>query len=199
MGHSSFVVKGSKVVYFDPYQIPDGAPPADIILITHSHYDHCDKEAVEKIIKAETEIIASADCARELDKEVIAIEPNGYKVVQGLTIKTIPAYNIDKDFHPKAKKWVGYIVEVDDTIYYHAGDTDLIPEMEKVKTNVALLPVGGTYTMSKEEAVAATKKISAEIVIPMHYGSIVGASSYGDAFVKLAGNKAVALPKTTRF
>lgn len=197
LGHSGFMLKNHKVIYIDPYNIKDGLEPADIILITHSHYDHCSYSDIGKIIKEGTRIVASADCQSKIAKfdvpiKIELIEP-GRELDFGETrIVAFPAYNIDKHFHPKEEQWVGYVIKVGDVTIYHSGDTDLIPEMQKLtgykqpgKEFVALLPVGGRFTMSAEEAAEAAKLIKPTLAIPMHWGAIIGTEDDANEFVQL--------------
>ena len=186
LGHSGFLIQNSKTIYIDPYNIKDGLPKADIILITHSHYDHCSFADLKKVAKEGTKIIMTADCQSSVTKFDIPIKMEIVEAGQELElgdvkIATIPAYNIGKHFHPKDEGWVGYIVKMNDVIVYHSGDCDIIPEMARLtgfkqpgKTFVALLPIGGRFTMSAEEAAEAAKIIKPSIVIPMHWGSIIG-------------------------
>lgn len=185
LGHASFKIEGEKRVYIDPWKLEDGEP-ADIILITHSHYDHLEPQDVARIQKEKTVIVATKDSAARLKGDVRVVKPGDRLMIDGVGIAVVPAYNIGKDFHPKAKGWVGYVVTVGGSRIYHPGDTDLIPEMEQVKCDVALLPVGGTYTMTAEEAVEACKKIKPKVAIPMHWGDIVGSRADAQRFQRLA-------------
>ena len=186
-------IKNRKTIYIDPFGIADHhLEKADIVLITHSHYDHCSPKDVEKIIDENTLIITVADAQSKLNhlkvKGIILIEPGKTIKVNEEKITAVPAYNINKQFHPKDNEWVGFIIEMDGVRVYHAGDTDLIPEMKEVETDIALLPVGGTYTMNAEEAAQATKEFKkCKIAIPIHYGSIVGNASDAETFKNNAG------------
>lgn len=174
LGHASFKIKD---IYIDPYQI-ESTEPAKIILITHSHFDHCSPQDIQKIATAETTIVAPADCLsklRQFENSTLKIVGlNSSLEINGIKIETVPAYNIDKNFHPKANEWFGFIITVDNQRIYHAGDTDLIPEMDNIQADIALLPIGGTYTMNIKEAAEAAKKVKAKIVIPMHYNTVEG-------------------------
>lgn len=188
LGHASFLVKNKLAVYFDPYQISP-KEKADLILISHEHFDHLSLEDIEKIIKVNTTIVASHQCKEKLEKfdvEKIFMLPFEEKQVKGVKIKTIPAYNTNKPFHPKKDNKLGFVVEIEGTKIYHAGDTDLIPEMKDLKPDIALLPVSGTYVMTAEEAAEAVKLIKPKIAIPMHYGSIVGSQEDAKKFEELA-------------
>ena len=210
LGHSGFQIKNKKIIYIDPYNIRDGLEPADIILITHSHYDHCSFADLGKIVKEGTKIIVPADCQSKIAKFEVAIkmeliEPGQEIDLGEIKICALPSYNIDKHFHPKDQLWIGYVIRMEDIIVYHAGDTDFIPEMQKLtgynqpgKEFVALLPIGGRFTMNAEEAAEAAKLIKPNLAIPMHYGSIVGTEADAKEFVELckeAGIKAEILEK----
>ena len=174
LGHDCFRIDAENVIYFDPLELKQGSAPADIILITHEHFDHCSPKDVAEIQKKGTVIVTTADCAKKLSGETKIIKPGDTITVKGVRIEAVPAYNIDKKFQPKDKGWVGYIITVDKTRIYHAGDTDFIPEMKTIKTDIAFIPVSGTYVMTADEAVKAAEAIKPQVAIPMHYGGIVG-------------------------
>jgi L-ascorbate metabolism protein UlaG (beta-lactamase superfamily) len=173
LGHDGFRIDAAKTIYFDPYEI-SGDKKADIILITHEHFDHCSPGDVSKIQQNDTVIVTEKDSAGKLAGDVRVVAPGEHLTVDGLKIEAVPAYNVNKKFHPKANGWLGFIVEIEGVRVYHAGDTDFIPEMKDLQTDIALLPVSGTYVMTADEAVEAAIAIDPRIVIPMHYGSIVG-------------------------
>jgi L-ascorbate metabolism protein UlaG (beta-lactamase superfamily) len=173
LGHDSFRIDGTKTIYFDPFQI-QGGPGADLILISHDHFDHCSPEDVDKIRKKNTVIITEKDSAGKLRGDVRILSPGEKTEVEGIGIEAVPAYNTDKEFHPRKKGWLGFIVDMDGARIYHAGDTDFIPEMKEMSVDIALLPVSGTYVMTAEQAVTAARAIGPKIAIPMHYGAIVG-------------------------
>ena len=180
LGHSGFAITAhDTIIVIDPFQIKE-IVPADIILITHSHYDHCSIEDIDKIMKPDTVIVTEAESAKKLSGDVRVVKPGNKINVSGIDIQAVEAYNTNKAFHPKTNGWLGFIITVDGVRIYHAGDTDLIPEMDKFEADIALLPVSGTYVMTAEEAVEAAKRLKPEIAIPMHFDSIVGSKK--DAF-----------------
>ena len=189
--HSSIRINKSKIIYIDPFNINDNYKNADIIFITHSHYDHFSEEDIKKVANKNTKIIIPKDLLEKTRKvgfneeDIIIVEPNENKTVENINFETIPAYNVNKQFHPKENKWLGYIIEIDNIRYYIAGDTDITEENKKVKCDVAFVPVGGTYTMNYEEAAELINEIRPEIAIPIHYGSIVGTKQDAENFIKL--------------
>ena len=184
--HSSIKISERQIIYSDPYKIEKEKHDADIILITHDHYDHYSEEDIEKVMKEDTIIVApkTAKIFNKIKNKVEVI-PNEKYEVNGIKIETIPAYNIKKQFHPKANEWVGYILEIEGKRYYIAGDTDITPENQQVKCDIAFVPVGGTYTMDYNEAAELINIIKPKIAIPMHYGSIVGTKQDAENFKKL--------------
>lgn len=179
LGHDTFKIEaGGKRIYTDPYQLA-GGPPADLILITHDHFDHCSPDDVAKIQNAGTTIVATRDCAAKLTGKVKTVAPGDRLTVDGVEVEAVAAYNTNKKFHPQANRWVGYIFTVQGVRIYLAGDTDHIPEMKSYRCDIALLPVSGTYVMTAEEAARAALDIQPQVAVPMHYGAIVG--SAGDA------------------
>ena len=187
--HSSIKINKGKVIYIDPFKIENEKYDADIIFITHDHYDHYSPEDIEKIIKENTIIVAPKTVkALSKMKNAVSVEPNKTYEVEGIKIETIPAYNVNKQFHQKQNDWVGYILEIECVRYYIAGDTDITPENRQVKCDVAFVPIGGTYTMDYREAAQLVNEIKPKIVIPEHYGSIVGTKEDALKFQKLLNN-----------
>ncbi len=193
LGHDSFRLEGEVTVYIDPWKLPPNSPKADIILITHDHYDHCSPEDVVKIQKADTVIVTIPAAARKLKGEVKTVKPGDKITVKGIEIEAVPAYNTNKPFHPKEAGHVGFIVTLGGKRIYHAGDTDFIPEMKGLKVDIALLPVSGTYVMTAEEAAKAADTIKPEVAIPMHYGEIVGSEKDAEHFKELTSVQVIIL------
>ena len=174
--HSSIRIELNKVLYFDPFKIEKEVHDADIILITHNHYDHLDIESINKVIKDNTIIIAPKSIEKDITigSNNIYLNPFDEINIDNINIKTIPAYNIGKPYHQKEFNWLGYIVTYNNISYYIAGDTDKIEEAKKVKCNIAFIPIGGKFTMDVNEATELLLAIKPQVVIPIHYGSIVG-------------------------
>ncbi len=204
LGHASFRITADRTIYIDPYQI-EGGRPADIIIITHDHFDHFNLDDIRKILKPDTVIVAAEHCISQL-KEIKAgrIEPikPGSKInVSGVEVTVVPAYNVNKFkepgvvFHTRQYGGVGVIVKVAGVSIYHAGDTDFIEEMRDIKVDVALLPVSGTYVMTAEEAAKAAEVVKPAVAIPMHYGGFVGTLEDAQKFKRLSKCETVILEK----
>jgi len=203
LGNAGFLIESSGVIYIDPYNIKEGLPKADIIFLTHSHHDHCSVGDIHKLIKPGTKIIMTADCQSkimrfEIPIKVEIVEPGDEFEVGGLRVSCTPAYNLDKSFHPKQEHWVGYLIKFRNVSIYHAGDTDFIPEMQKLTGHkkeegkfIALLPVGGRFTMTAEEALEAAKLIKPDLAIPMHYGSVSGSEEDAKEFKELCEEEGI--------
>ena len=191
LSHSSIKIDKGQVIYFDSYKINENYNDADVIFITHSHYDHFSEEDILKVKKEKTKIVIPKDLYDKtielgFEKEnILLAEPNEEYEVNNIKFKTIPAYNVDKNFHPKANNWVGYIITLDNVVYYIAGDTDITEENKKVKCDVAFVPIGGTYTMTAEEAAKLVNEIKPKIAVPIHYGLIVGTKEDEEVFKSL--------------
>ncbi len=192
--HSSIRIKEDVIIYIDPFKIDKEYHDADYIFCTHSHYDHFSPEDIEKVKKENTILIVTNDIEKEAKKlvnEVVTVEPEMEYTIKGLSFKTTYSYNINKQFHPKENKWVGYIIEINNKKYYIAGDTDNIQEIQDIECDEALIPIGGTYTMDYKEAANLANIIRAKVIIPTHYGSIVGKKEDAIKFKELVKNKEV--------
>jgi L-ascorbate metabolism protein UlaG (beta-lactamase superfamily) len=197
IAHDTFRIAGSKVIYVDPFRVTK-QDEADIVLISHEHFDHLSLEDLNKVIFPGTSIVASPLCKDGLKsvkvKELHYMDPGGKHVVGKVEIDGLPAYNLNKfaepgkAFHPKGEKRLGFLIKMDGTTVYHAGDADYIPEMKSIKCDIALLPVSGTYVMTAEEAAEAAAAINPEVAVPMHYGDIVGTEADAQKFKSLVKN-----------
>jgi L-ascorbate metabolism protein UlaG (beta-lactamase superfamily) len=188
LGHDSFRIDASKTIYLDPYQVSSG-PKADLIMITHDHFDHCSPDDVAKIQQPGTVIVTEKDSAKKLTGDLRVIKPGESLVVDEVKVEAVPSYNTDKEFHPKKNAWLGFIIEIQGVRVFHAGDTDFIPEMNGFNVDIALLPVSGTYVMTADQAVEAALAISPKLAIPMHYGTIVGSDQDAINFKKALEGK----------
>lgn len=186
--HSSIRIKGDRVIYFDPYKIEEETHDADVIFITHDHYDHFEPSSIEKILRDDTMMVIPKTCfdawsdSGLIVTQVVQMGPGEQIDMGGLVIETIPAYNLLKPFHPKRKNWLGYIVTLEGRRIYVAGDTDVTEETRKVQCDIAFIPVGGKYTMNAAKAADLVNEIGPEIAVPTHYGSVVGRESDGRDF-----------------
>jgi L-ascorbate metabolism protein UlaG (beta-lactamase superfamily) len=188
--HASFRIAGlDGVLYVDPWKLEDSPHDADVVFVSHSHYDHYSPTDIKKVSKDDTAIVAPAGTI----KEVLAtstVEPGERMVIKQMTIEGVAAYNVSKAFHPRVSRWCGAVFTIDGKRIYYAGDTDLIPEMSDLAdVDVALLPVGGTYTLDATEAAAACKAIGCKAAIPYHWGDIVGSLADAERFAQAAGCK----------
>ena len=186
--HSSIRISKDKMIYIDPFRINKNYNDADIVFITHDHYS---EEDIDKVITKNTTIVIPEQLLTKLLRKgirrnsIITVESNKEYMVQGIKVETIPAYNINKTFHPKENDWVGYIITINDIRYYIAGDTDITEENRKVKCDVAFVPVGGTYTMDAKEAAQLINEMQPKIAVPIHYGSVVGTEQDAVDFINL--------------
>ena len=189
--HSSIRISKNKVIYIDPFKIDKNYNDADIVFITHDHFDHYSEEDIDKVKNENTTIIIPEELLTKILRKginknaIITVEPNKNYMVQGIKFETISAYNTNKTFHPKENGWVGYIIIINGIRYYIAGDTDITEENKQVKCDVAFVPVGGTYTMDFKEAASLINEIKPKIAIPIHYGSIVGTEQDAIDFIRL--------------
>ncbi len=196
LGHDCFKIKNGKTVIIDPFKLQKTSEKADILLITHEHFDHLSIDDIRKVVSEKTVVVAISSCKSELSKlnvrEVKIVRPGEMLSVDEVVLEAVPAYNVNKFrqpgkvFHPREEGKAGYVVTVRGVRVYHAGDTDAIPEMRGLKAEVAFLPVSGTYVMTAEEAVEAAKMIEPKVAIPMHYGAIVGSERDAEKFKQLA-------------
>lgn len=186
LGHASFRIAGNEAVtYIDPWKLDASAHDGDIVVISHSHHDHFSPEDIEKVSKADTAIIAPGDVVAKLHV-ANAVTPGDRMTIRDVTVEAVAAYNVDKKFHPRENQWLGVVLTVDSCRVYYAGDTDLIPEMSKLRdVDVALLPVGGTYTLDAQQAAEACAAIGCKTAIPYHWGDIVGSWADAERFVEL--------------
>ena len=189
--HSSIKINKGIIIYFDPFKIEKNYNDADIIFITHDHYDHYSEEDIDKVIKNNTIIVSPVDLLEKLlnkglkKENIISVKPYEDYNIRNLKFSTIPAYNTNKQFHPRKNNWVGYLIELEGITYYIAGDTDITEDNKKIKCDVAFVPIGGTFTMNYQEASELINTIKPKIVIPTHYGSIVGTKEDAINFSKL--------------
>ena len=178
------------VIYVDPLEIPDERHDADYILITHDHYDHFSPEDIRKVVKAGCILVVPEKMAGKAQEvsdavgRIDTVKPSIYREINGLEFETVPAYNTLKPFHPKSAEWVGYVLRIDGKRIYIAGDTDATKEAKSVKCDIAIVPIGGTYTMDAKKAAELVNAIRPDIAVPVHYGSIVGKASDGDVFAE---------------
>jgi len=197
IAHDTFRIAGSRVIYTDPFKVTKN-DEADIVLLSHEHFDHLSLEDLKKVISPETTIVASPLCKEALKgvqvKEIKFLDPGGRYTVGKVEIEALPAYNLNKFrepghvFHPQSEKRLGFIIQMDGTRVYFAADTDFIPEMKTLKCDIALLPVSGTYVMTAEEAAEAAAAINPKIAVPMHYAAIVGSDADAKKFKSLVKN-----------
>ncbi len=186
LGHASFCIEAERVVYFDPWKVKQDLPQADIVLVSHNHYDHCSVEDVKKISKKETVVVTNESCASIfINIELKVVKPNDRTVVNDVEIEVFPAYNTNKTFHPRSAGGLGFVVTLSGQRIYHCGDADFISEMKDIRCDIALLAVSGTYVMTASEAAKAAEVIRPKVAIPMHFGDIVGSSKDAEEFTML--------------
>jgi L-ascorbate metabolism protein UlaG (beta-lactamase superfamily) len=176
-------------IYIDPWGTSGEDPKADLIFITHAHFDHLQPHEIERLSAEDTTIVAPRDVANELSGDITAVAPGESHEIKGVRFEAVPAYNTAEerlDMHPQKNGWVGYVLELDGHRYYHAGDTDALPELASLATDVAMIPIGGTYTMDHREAADFVKAMQPDVAVPMHYGFVVCSPSHADLFRKEA-------------
>ncbi len=185
LGHASFRIAAEEsVVYIDPWKLDVEPHDADVVVVSHSHHDHLSPEDVARVSNEDTAIVAPGDAVARL-AAVNAVTPGDRLTIRDVTVEAVAAYNVGKQFHPKANNWIGVVLTIGDKRVYYAGDTDLIPEMSDLNdVDLALLPVGGTYTLTAEEAIEAGKAIGCAVAVPYHWGDIVGSEADARRFVE---------------
>ena len=186
---NSIKIEKEKIIYMDTYEMQEKKHDADIIFITHTHYDHFSLKDIEKVKKKDTVIVGPKGTEEVqkigfLKENIKIVKPNQSYEIEGIKVETVPAYNLDKKFHPKENEWVGYILNLQGAKYYIAGDTDDIEEIRNIKCDVAFIPIGGTYTMDAKEAANLVNVMQPKIVVPTHYGSIVGRKEDAQIFAQ---------------
>jgi L-ascorbate metabolism protein UlaG (beta-lactamase superfamily) len=184
LGQSGIKITNGRIIYVDPLDIQKGET-ADLILITHDHYDHLSEKDIQLIQGEKTTIIIPEPYKNKVKGNVRGVKPGETLILEGVEIQVVPAYNIGKPYHPREKNYVGYVFTVENVTYYHAGDTDRIPEMQSIQADVVFLPVGGTYTMNPEEAAKAVQDIQPKVAVPIHWGSIIGSREDAERFQSL--------------
>ncbi len=198
---SAVRIGADKTVYFDPFHIPDEPHDADMIFITHEHYDHFSPEDIARVSNDNTVYIAPASMSKAFggegipDSRVTYLEPGGSCSVQGVEVEAVAAYNIMKPFHPKGKGWLGYVITLEGTRIYVCGDTDNTHEAQTVKCDIICVPIGGFYTMNAKSAAELVKIIKPGTAIPIHYGSIVGKPADADEFESFVGGASKVIKK----
>jgi len=194
-GQSAFRIstRSGRAVFIDPFRVPPSAGPADLILVTHPHQDHYDRRAIAGLRGKETVVVLPMSCAEPGQR---GIAPGQTEKITGVTVTGVPSYNVGKRFHPKSGGWLGYILEVDGVRIYHAGDTDPIPEMSGLHPDIALLPIGGMFTMGWKTAAETARTLGAQLAIPMHYNMLLGGRRSGERFSRAVGSGSLVLERS---
>ena len=193
--HSSIKIEKDKTIYIDPFRINEVPHDADYIFITHSHYDHFSVQDILKVAKIDTVFVSTEDTKSSLElmgipeEQIVIVEPNNKYELDNIKFETLPSYNENKKYHPKENNWVGYIIELNEIKYYIAGDTDNIEEIQNIKCDIAFLPIGGEFTMNAEQASQLANKIDIKIVVPTHYGELVGSKDDLSQFIELTNKE----------
>ena len=186
--HSSIRIEKEKTIYIDPFRIKKESHDADLILVTHSHFDHYSKEDIEKVMNKNTILVFPKSMQNEVsyydEKRVILFDVYEKKTILGIEVETVPSYNVNKPMHPKENGWVGYILNIDGSRIYVLGDTDINEDVLKQTCDIVLVPIGGTYTTNAVEAATLVNKLKSKIAIPTHYGTLVGDKNMVDDFIQ---------------
>ncbi len=186
--HSSIRVESDLILRFDPYRLKETPNDADIVLITHDHYDHFAPEDIAKVRKEDTLFVVPQSLRGKTGGDEVVLAPGEAAEVRGIRVEAVRAYNPNKKFHPKENDWLGYVVTVEGKRIYVCGDTDATDEARAVKCDILCVPIGGTYTMTPAEAAELTAVIAPETVIPTHYGSLVGSHKNFEQYCELMGD-----------
>ena len=181
LGHSTVRIDTEPIIYIDPWKVTK-PKKAGLVLVSHCHFDHLSPEDVKKVSGPDTVILAPADCLGDLPAGARAIKPGDRVEVGAILVEAVPSYNTNKDFHPRTSGWVGFIITAEGRRIYYPGDTDVIPEMEGIKADIVVIPVGGTYTMTAAEAADAVNLIKPAVAVPIHWGDIVGMRADAEKF-----------------
>lgn len=201
LGHSSFRIDGPPTVYIDPWRLDASPPPAELILVTHPHYDHCSSDDVRRICRSDTVILANPGAAAKLRQKldsgaVQVVRPGDRLEVAGVPVEVVSAYNLNnKPFHRREAQHVGYVITVEGTRIYHTGDTDPIPEMEGLTADILMVPVSGTYVADPAQAAEIARLTKAKVALPMHIGTLFGSRAEAERFKELADCSVVLLKK----
>ncbi len=192
LGHSGLWLRGSLNIYFDPFNAPDSLPKADIIFLTHPHYDHCSIEDVESLSTSQTIVAGPRECVSKFRLNQLPMAPGERKRILGVEVQALPAYNQKKPYHPRDKGWLGFLAVIEGSRFYHAGDTDPIDEMNGLAPDVAFLPVDNLYSLGGGGAAAAAERLRPRLAVPIHYGTVCGGGQDAIRFLEECGKKGIA-------